>query len=102
VYRDRCRLSAPEGEIGVQTVGAGRYACTDFTGLPTEIHTAWTRLCEWLPDSGWQAADGAPVEIYGKDFAMDEKTGGSRARCACRCGRCRASAFQRCGMSLTE
>ncbi|RZL94591.1 MAG: AraC family transcriptional regulator [Variovorax sp.] len=81
---ERCRYDAcvevgaefrPEGEIGVQTLRGGRYACVGFTGRPDQIHTAWTRLCDWLPDSGWQAADGAPVEIYGTDFAMDEKTG---------------------------
>ena len=65
----------PEGEIGVQTLGGGRYACTDFAGPSTEIHAAWMKLCDWLPDSGWQPADGAPLEIYGRDFAMDEKTG---------------------------
>lgn len=65
----------PEGETGVQTLGGGRYACTEFTGPSTEIHKAWMKLCDWLPDSGWQPADGAPIEIYGRDFAMDEKTG---------------------------
>jgi AraC family transcriptional regulator len=65
----------PEGEIGVQTLGGGRYACTEFAGPSTEIHTAWMKLCDWLPDSSWQAADGAPLEIYGRDFVMDEKTG---------------------------
>ncbi|CAN7346811.1 AraC family transcriptional regulator [Variovorax sp. LjRoot84] len=64
-----------EGEIGVQTVGGGRYACTEFTGPSTEIHTAWMNLCDWLPGSGYQPADGAPIEIYGRDFEMDEKTG---------------------------
>jgi AraC family transcriptional regulator len=64
----------PAGEIGVQTVPGGRYACGAFTGTPTEIHGAWMRLCEWLPDSGWQAADGPPLEIYGPDFVLDEKT----------------------------
>ncbi|MDR6856595.1 AraC family transcriptional regulator [Variovorax guangxiensis] len=80
----RCRYDAcievdegfrPAGEIGVQTLPGGRYACCEFIGPPTEIHTAWMRLCEWLPDSGWQAADGAPLEVYGPDFVMDEKTG---------------------------
>ena len=64
-----------EGEIGVQTVGGGRYECTEFAGPSTEIHKAWLNLCDWLPDSGWQPADGAPLEIYGRDFVMDEKTG---------------------------
>ena len=33
------------------------------------------QLCDWLPDSGYQADEAPPIEIYGKDFAMDEKTG---------------------------
>jgi AraC family transcriptional regulator len=65
----------PSGDIGVQTLAGGRHACCEFNGLPTEIHQAWMRLCEWLPDSGWQTADAPPLEIYGADFVMDEKTG---------------------------
>ncbi|VTU23733.1 Regulatory protein SoxS [Variovorax sp. SRS16] len=65
----------PEGEIGVQTLRGGRFACTRFTGTSAVIHQAWMALCDWLPDSGWQADDGAPIEIYGTDFEMDEKTG---------------------------
>ena len=80
----RCRYDAcievddafsPTGDIGVQTLAGGRFACCEFHGLPNEIHAAWMRLCDWLPDSGWQAADGAPLEVYGGDFVMDEKTG---------------------------
>ena len=53
----RCRYDAcievdegfrPEGEIGVQTLGGGRYACAEFAGPSTEIHTAWMKLCDWL------------------------------------------------------
>ncbi|OUM01280.1 AraC family transcriptional regulator [Variovorax sp. JS1663] len=81
---EKCRYDAcvevdegfrPGGEIGVQTIAGGRHACCEFSGPPAEIHQAWMRLCEWLPDSGWQAADGPPLEIYGRDFVMDEATG---------------------------
>jgi AraC family transcriptional regulator len=81
---EKCRYDAgievdaafrPEGEVGVQTLRGGRYACAGFTGTSAEIHAAWMRLCDWLRDSGWQPEDGAPIEIYGTDFAMDEKTG---------------------------
>jgi AraC family transcriptional regulator len=80
---EKCRYDAcievdaafrPEGEVGVQMLRGGRYACADFTGTSAEIHAAWMRLCDWLPDSGSQPDDGAPIEIYGTDFAMDEKT----------------------------
>lgn len=81
---EKCRYDAcvevdagfhAQGEIGVQTLHGGRYACAGFTGTSAEIHAAWMKLCEWLPDSGYQADDAAPIEIYGEDFAMDEKTG---------------------------
>lgn len=66
----------PSGEVGVQTLRGGRYACARFTGTPNDIHAAWMRLCgEWLPDSGYQADDAPAVEIYDPDYVMDEKTG---------------------------
>ncbi|MDM0104097.1 AraC family transcriptional regulator [Variovorax sp. J22R24] len=81
---EKCRYDAcievdegfrPEGEIGVQTLGGGRFACVAYAGTASEIHAAWVRLCDWLPDSGYQADDAPPMEVYGKDFAIDEKTG---------------------------
>lgn len=65
----------PVGEIGVQQLRAGRYACTDFHGATAEIHAAWVGLCDWLPDSGYQPDDAPPVEIYGEDVAFDAETG---------------------------
>lgn len=81
---EKCRYDAcievdagfrPEGEIGVQILRGGRYACADFKGTSNQIHAAWVQLCDWLPDSGWQGDDAAPLERYGTDFEMDEKTG---------------------------
>lgn len=81
---EKCRYDAcievgedfkPQGEVGVQTLRGGRFACARFSGTSADIHGAWMRLCDWLPDSGWQADDAPPVEVYGRDFAMDEKTG---------------------------
>ena len=82
---EKCRYDAcievdsqfkPEGEIGVQTVAGGRYACTKFAGTSADIHAAWSRfMSEWMPDSGYQADDRAAIELYDKDFVMDEKTG---------------------------
>ena len=65
----------PQGEVGVETVAGGRYACAKFAGTPAEIHGAWMTLFEWLPDSGYQADDRLAVEVYDTDFTMDEKTG---------------------------
>ncbi|MFC5490800.1 AraC family transcriptional regulator [Dokdonella soli] len=65
----------PQGEIGVATVKGGRYACAMFAGTAAEIAGAWGRFVSgWLPDSGY-AIDGEAIEVYGKDFKMDEKTG---------------------------
>ncbi|MBB3175753.1 GyrI-like domain-containing protein [Variovorax sp. Sphag1AA] len=81
---EKCRYDAcievgdefsPQGEVGVQTLRGGRFACARFAGTSADIHGAWVQLCDWLPDSGHQADDAPPVEVYGKDFAMDEKTG---------------------------
>ncbi|MGO4395601.1 GyrI-like domain-containing protein [Variovorax sp. M-6] len=68
----------PVGEIGVEELRGGRYACTDFHGTSAEIHAAWVRLCDWLPDSGYQADDAPPVEVYGCDVTLDEQTGAFR------------------------
>ena len=68
----------PAGEIGVEELRGGRYACTDFQGTSADIHAAWVRLSDWLPDSGYQADDAPPVEVYGSDFALDEQTGAFR------------------------
>ena len=65
----------PAGEVGVQTLRGGRFACVPFSGTSGEIHGAWVRLCDWLPDSGYQADEAPPVEVYGTDFAIDAQTG---------------------------
>jgi AraC family transcriptional regulator len=71
----------PEGEVGVQTVAGGRYACAKFAGTSAEVHKAWGRFVgEWMPDSGYQADDRPAIELYDKDFVMDEKTGAFSCR----------------------
>lgn len=82
---EKCRYDAcvevddafrPDGEIGVQTIHGGRYACTKFHGTPDRIHAAWMRLyAEWLPDSGYQADDRPGIEAYGDALAIDKQTG---------------------------
>lgn len=81
---EQCRYDAcievdagfrPAREIGVQELRGGRYACIDFQGTAAEIHAAWVQLCDWLPDSGYQADDAPPVEVYGMDLALDAQTG---------------------------
>jgi len=83
---DKCRYDAcievdeafkPQGEIGVQNFGGGRYACGRFTGKPgNEVHEAWKHMfAEWLPQSGYQPDNNPAVELYDEDFVMDPKTG---------------------------
>jgi AraC family transcriptional regulator len=82
---DKCRYDAcvtvddafrAEGEIGVQAVPGGLYACTPFSGTADHIHGAWMRFyAEWLPNSGYQADDRPAVEAYGDALQLDPKTG---------------------------
>ncbi|WP_428420770.1 AraC family transcriptional regulator [Methylibium sp.] len=83
---DQCRYDScvevdasfqPEGEVGVQVLPGGRYACARYSGssIP-ELLAAWQGLFrEWLPGSGWQAADGPAVEWYDRPQEIDPKTG---------------------------
>ena len=82
---DKCRYDCavevgtdfvPSGEIGVQTVAGGRYACARFSGVAAEVRDAWTDLVAgWLPKSRYQPDDRPALEIYEPDFVVDEKTG---------------------------
>jgi len=82
---DKCRYDAcievdaafrPDGEVGVQSLPGGRYACTRFAGTSDQIHGAWTRfVSQWLPDSGCVPDDRAFLEVYPPDFTLDETTG---------------------------
>jgi AraC family transcriptional regulator len=67
----------PEGEIGVQTIAAGQFACLHFTGTPMAIGDAWMHLYgQWMPSSGYQpSSDALPYELYAEDYAVDPATG---------------------------
>lgn len=52
-----------EGEVGRMTLPAGQYAVGRFTLASDEFAGAWTAMCaDYLPESGWQPADGTPFE----------------------------------------
>jgi len=82
---DKCRYDAcvpvgadfqPKGEIGVQAIAGGRYACARFTGAAADIHGAWMRFIgQWIPDHGYQCDDRPAIELYEPDFTVDPKTG---------------------------
>jgi len=65
----------PSGEIGVQTIRGGRYACAKFIGTAAEISEAWMRFMrEWLPRTKLQCDDAPALELYDTDFTIDPKT----------------------------
>ena len=71
---DRCRFDAclevpddvtGEGEIGIQTIGAGAHAVGRFSGPIAEINAAYHHMFGgWMPGSGYQPADAPCYEIY--------------------------------------
>lgn len=65
-----------QGEIGVESIAGGRYACARFVGTSPEVRDGWDRFVrEWLPGSGYQPGDGPALELYDTDFVVDPKTG---------------------------
>ena len=82
---DKCRYDAgvqvdagfrPDGEIGVQTLAGGRYACARFVGTAMDIHAAWHDVFgRWLPGSGYQPDDRPCLELYDDGAGVDPKTG---------------------------
>lgn len=85
VYHDDPNITAPEklrtsvcltvpagtpvdGDIGTLVIPVGSYAFARFEILPTQYGDAWNSLCgAWLPDSGYEPADGPSFEIYRND-----------------------------------
>lgn len=82
---ERCRYDAcieaaadfrPTGEIGIQTLPGGRYACAEFIGSATEVSAAWQWLCgEWIAGSGLQFDDRPVFERYPADWPQDPEGG---------------------------
>lgn len=82
---DQCRYDCcvevdetfrPQGEIGVETLPGGRYACTRFTGVPADMPPVWQRLYnDWLPESGLRFDNRPAFEFYDTDFTYDPVTG---------------------------
>ena len=66
---DAC-ISVPEdttvdGEIGKMTIPGGRYAVAHFEIGPDQYGDAWNAVYGgWLPESGFQCADGPSFELY--------------------------------------
>jgi AraC family transcriptional regulator len=55
----------PEGDVGVQEIGAGDYAVTTHRGPYDKLGETYARLCgEWLPGSGRELASSPSIEMY--------------------------------------
>ena len=55
-------------EIGMMTIAGGDYAVGHFELLPEDYEAAWGMMYgAWLPESGYQPADGPPLELYDND-----------------------------------
>jgi len=66
----------PSGEVSVQSIRGGRYACTAFFGPAGDIQSAWVKfLGKTMPDAGHQHDVAPALEIYEPDFAIDPNTG---------------------------
>lgn len=64
------------GEVAVQTIRGGRFACTPFFGTASEIPAAWVKfLGATLPRAGLHPDLCPALEIYEADFEVDPKTG---------------------------
>jgi AraC family transcriptional regulator len=63
-------MTVPEGtevfgDIGLMKMPAGRYAVAEFYIDMEQIGDAWSSLFGgWLPESGYQCADGPCYELY--------------------------------------
>jgi AraC family transcriptional regulator len=70
-------MTVPEGteasgEIGTMTIPAGRYAVATFSITMDQYGDAWNSLFGgWLPESGYQCAEGPCYELYLNDPESD-------------------------------
>ncbi len=57
-----------EGEVGTMIIPGNKYAVARFEIVSDEFGSAWDLLCsDWLPQSGYQPADGPSMELYRND-----------------------------------
>jgi AraC family transcriptional regulator len=77
---DKCRYDAclavpkgtePSGDVGIETLPAGRYAVGRYEGSINRIGDAWSELTTWLPTSGFQPDDRPCYEEYMNDGNAD-------------------------------
>ncbi len=65
-----------EGEIGIMTLPAGSYAAGSFLIGMDQYGDAWNSFfAGWLPESGYQCADGPCYELYPEEPSAPEGSG---------------------------
>ncbi len=75
--RISCCMTVPEGtetdgEIAYMTIEEGEYAAAEFKINVEQYGDAWNTFCgDWLPESGYQCADGPCYELYLNDPEAD-------------------------------
>jgi len=58
----------PEGEVGVQRIGGGRYAITTHRGPYEKLGETYAALMgQWLPANGYEPSSGPSLEFYRND-----------------------------------
>ena len=56
------------GDVGKMIINSGKYAMAEFELSVDKFGEAWNWLCcEWLPDSGYEPADGLSYELNKND-----------------------------------
>lgn len=64
-----------EGDVGIETIPAGAFACTPFNGTADGIVKAWMAFHGWAQTNRYHYDARPPMEIYGADYKIDAKTG---------------------------
>jgi AraC family transcriptional regulator len=61
--------TAPEGQVGIQTISGGPYAVCHFEIQSDSFQQAWEDAFAWLIDGGYECADKPCYELYHNNAA---------------------------------
>jgi DNA gyrase inhibitor GyrI/AraC-like DNA-binding protein len=59
-----------EGEVGIINTQKAKYAVGSFEIKVTEFENAWTSISIWVPENGYDFADGDYYELYHNDHTQ--------------------------------
>lgn len=57
-----------DGEVGILKVKPGKYAVGHFEVSKEEFEEAWTYMCAWTIENGYEASEGDYYEVYHNDY----------------------------------